>query len=62
MGEEQRTDSTTAEHIREARRFKTAFGKAAALDYLRRRAVPDGLAEAALAGRYERRQVASPGR
>lgn len=62
MGENQRTDTKTAEQISEALHMKQAFGEAAALEFLRRRAVPDELAQAALAGRYERRQVASPGR
>lgn len=62
MTEHVRTDVETAEKVREALAMQRAFGQAAALDFLRRRAVPDDLALAALAGRYERRQVASPGR
>ena len=50
-----RQDEETSDKISETLRMQTAFGRAAALDLLHKRALPEDLARAALAGRYERR-------
>lgn len=53
---DRRKDSKASALILEALRMKIAFDEESAMKLLRKELVPDGLARAALAGRYERRQ------
>lgn len=55
---DRRQDHKTAEQISEAMRMKRAFGEDAGIELLKRQAVPEQLARAALGGKYERRKSA----